>query len=139
MDDLVVEFEDNADRRLLALQVKRSLRITANNEDFREIMAAADATRNAAVFGQSYVYGFATERVAVDRFRGLNRIIEWAKAGPNPDDFERRFADEGTAATLERGLLKPLIGATTSEEEVSFYRQFVALKMDGLEEGGVCH
>jgi hypothetical protein len=140
MDDLVVEFEDSADRRLLALQVKRSLRITANNEDFREIIAAADATRNAAVFGVSYVYGFATEQVAVDRFRGLNRIIDWAKASPNPDDFERRFAEEGAAATLERGLrleLKPLVGATTSEEEVSFYRQLVALKMDGLEEGGV--
>jgi hypothetical protein len=140
MDDLVVEFEDSADRRLLALQIKRSLRITANNEDFREIMATAGATRNAAVFGESYVYGFATEQVAVDRFRGLNRIIEWAKASPNSDDFERRFADEGAAATLERGLrleLKTLIGATRSEEEVSFYRQFVALKMDGLEERGV--
>ena len=80
MDDLVVEFQDSADRRLLALQVKRSLRITANNEDFREIMAAADATRNAAAFGESYVYGFATEQVAVDRFRGLIA----SSSGPRP-------------------------------------------------------
>jgi hypothetical protein len=87
MDDLVVEFEDSADKRLLALQVKRSLRITANNEDFREIMAAADATRNTAGFGESYAYGFATEQVAIDRFRGLNRVIDWAKASQNPDDF----------------------------------------------------
>jgi hypothetical protein len=140
MDDLVVEFDDSADKRLLALQVKRSLRITANNEDFREIMAAVGATRNAAVFGESYACGFATEQVAIDRFRGLNRLIDWAKASPDPDDFERRFGSEGAAATLERGLrleLKPLLGATTSEEEVSFYRQFVALKIDGLEEGGV--
>ena len=33
MDDLVVEFEEGADKRILALQVKRSLRITANNEE----------------------------------------------------------------------------------------------------------
>lgn len=140
MDDLVVEFEDSTDKRLLALQIKRSLRITANNEDFRSIMAAVDATRNAAIFEESYAYGFATEQVAIDRFRAINRIIDWAKASPNPDDFERRFGSEGAAAAQERGLrleLKPLTGATTSEEEVSFYRQFVALKMDGLEEGGV--
>ena len=103
-------------------------------------MTAAAATRGASAFDEAYAYGFATEQVAIDRFRGLNRIIEWAKASPNADDFEQRFADEGAAAAAERGLrneLKTLTKTTTTEDEASFYRQLVALRMDGLEEGGV--
>jgi hypothetical protein len=140
MDDLVVEFEDNTEVKRLALQVKRSLRITENNEDFREIMAAATATRGTAGFGDAYSYGFVTEQVALDRFRALNRLVDWAKASPNAEDFEQRFAGYGAAAAEERTLrlkLKPLIGTTTVTDEVSFYRNLVALKMEGLEEGGV--
>ncbi|TAI67398.1 AAA family ATPase [Bradyrhizobium sp. Leo170] len=140
MDDVVVEFEDNIGKRPLALQVKRSLRITANNEDFRQIMAAAVDSRGAAGFTETYAYGFATEQVAQDRFRALSRIVDWAKASPSAVDFESRFADQGSAAATERALrleLKPLTGAATTEEELHFYRQFVVLKMDGLEEGGI--
>jgi ATPase family associated with various cellular activities (AAA) len=140
MDDLIVEFEDNAVSRRLALQVKRSLRISAKDNDFGQIMAAAIATRGAATFDDEYLYGFVTEQVAVARFRSLNRIIDWAKASPNEECFERRFADEGAAAADERAMrleFKTLTGATTAADEANFYRHFVALRMEGLEEGGV--
>jgi hypothetical protein len=140
MDDLVVEFADGAGRCVLALQAKRALRVTAKNEDFRAIVTAAVATRASHVVDDRYAYGFVVEHVATDRYRALNRIIDWAKASPSAHDFEQRFTGEGSAAAAERALrleLKALIGAATSEEEVSFYRHFVALKLDGLEEGGV--
>lgn len=140
MDDLVIEYDDHAGRRSLALQVKRSIRITANNEDFKQVMAAAVATRGSSHFDEHYVYGFVTEHVALDRYRALDRIIKWAKASPFPADFERRFATGGAAAANEQSLrdeLKPLTGAATTDEEIAFYRQFFALKMEGLEEAGV--
>jgi hypothetical protein len=143
MDDLVIEFEDNAGQRVLGLQAKRSLRITAKNSDFREIMAAAVATRRSAAYREAhgmYAYGFVTEQVASDPFRSLGRLIDWAKASPSGEDFERRFTDGGAAAAAERALrheLKPLTEATTADDEASFYRQFTALKMEGLDEGGI--
>ena len=139
MDDLVVEFKDGAGPRVLALQVKQSLRITANNEDFHDIMAKAVATRTATAFNETYRYGFATEHVAQSPFRAIGRITDWARASPDPEDFERRFAAEGAAAITERNLrleLTPLTGAATIAEEARFYRQFVPLKMEGLDEGG---
>ena len=47
MDDVIVEFKDDGTRRVLSLQVKRQLRITGavSNTDFRDILAAAAATR----------------------------------------------------------------------------------------------
>jgi MoxR-like ATPase len=140
MDDLIITFEDNGESRSLGLQVKRSLRLTAKNDDFKEIMAAAVATRNIGSFDYNYSYGFVTEYVAVDRFRALNRIIDWAKASPTQADFERRFSEEGAAAAEEQAMrseLKPLLGDGTTADEASFWRQFVAIKMEGLDEGGV--
>jgi hypothetical protein len=47
MDDIVVEFNDAVGPRVLDLQVKRQLRVSAapTNTDFREILTAAAATR----------------------------------------------------------------------------------------------
>jgi hypothetical protein len=143
MDDLIVEFTDGAGRRVLGLQVKRQLRISAAlaNNDFRQIMAAAVATRESGTFLQDiYAYGFVAEHVATDPFRSLNRLIDWAKASSSGEHFEQRFVDGGAAAAAERALrleLNPLTGATTADSEASFFRHFVALKMDGLGEGGV--
>jgi hypothetical protein len=143
MDDIVVEFEDAAGPRILGLQVKRRLRISAalSNTDFREIMAAAADTRARDKFQQHRdAFGFVAEYVAIDSLRTLNRLIDWAKASPTGEDYERRFAEGGAAAAAEGALrldLKPLTGATTTDGEVDFFRHFVALNMDGLAEGGV--
>lgn len=141
MDDLVVKFEDSAGQRNFGLQAKRQLRISAADPDFRGVMAAAVATRAGAGFQRDRdAYGFAAENVAVAPFRALNRLIEWAKASPSGEDFDRRFDDGGTAAAAERKLrmeLRPLTGATTAEGEADFFRHFVALRIDGLLEGGV--
>jgi hypothetical protein len=142
MDDVVVEFNDSAGRRVLGLQVKRQLRISAapTNTEFREVMAAAVATRASAQFQQGRdAYGFIAEHIAVDPFRTLNRLIDWAKASPSSSDYERRFADGGAAAAAERALrleLYPLTGAMTADDEVDFFSHFVALNIDGLAEGG---
>jgi hypothetical protein len=143
MDDLVVEFKDGEQHRVLGLQVKRQLRISAaaKNDDFRQIMLASQATRNRPDFHQNAdAYGFVVEHVAIDRFRSLARIIDWAKASPSADDFAKRFADGATAALEERELraeLKPLTGAVNTDEEVRFFRGFVALRMEGLGEEGI--
>jgi hypothetical protein len=143
MDDIVVEFDDSTGRRGLGLQVKRQLRISAasTNTDFREVMAAAVATRASAQFQRDrYAYGFVAEHIAVDPLRSLNRLINWSKASPNGSDYERRFLEGGAAAAAERALrleLNPLTGTTTADEEVDFFRHFVALNIDGLAEGGV--
>jgi len=143
MDDIVVEFKDGAGRRVFGLQVKRQLRISAapTNTDFCAIITAAVATRASAEFQQDRdAYGFVAEHVAAGPLRTLDRLIDWAKASPSGEDFERRFAEGGAAAAAERALrleLSPLTGATTADGEVSFFRHFVALNMGGLADGGV--
>jgi hypothetical protein len=141
MDDIVVEFEDAAGRRVLDLQVKRQLRISAADGDFSSIMGAARATRALGAFQPTRdAYGFAVEHVAVGSLRTLGRLIDWAKASPAGEDYERRFSDGGAAASAERELrakLRPLTGATTHGAEADFYRHFVAFHADGLGESGM--
>ena len=141
MDDIVVEFENAAGRRVLGLQVKRQLRISAADDDFSNVMAGARATRALDTFQPTKdAYGFAVEHVAVGSLRTLGRLIDWAKASPTGEDYERRFSDGGAAAVAERelrGKLRPLTGATTLDTEADFYRHFVALYVDGLCEGGM--
>ena len=143
MDDVIVEFSEDGTRRMLSLQVKRQLRITsaASNTNFREIMAAAVATRRMAEFQvDADAYGFAAENVAVESLRSLKRLIEWAKSSPNDDSFTLRFEKGGSAAAAERSLrqeLAPLIDAQSPDDERKFYAQFVALKFDGLVDGGI--
>lgn len=143
MDDIIVEINDVEGRRVLALQVKRSLRISAaaSNTDFLEVMSASVATRKSPQFQPGRdAYGVITEHVAVAPFRALSRLIEWARASPCGADFARRFEAGGTAATAEcrlRQTLYPLTGATTEDAEADFYRDLVARKIDGLDEGGV--
>ena len=141
MDDIVVEFEDAAGRRVLGLQVKRQLRISAADDDFSGVMAGARATRALDTFQPTKdAYGFAVEHVAVGSLRTLGRLIDWAKASPAGEDYDHRFSDGGAAAAAERelrGKLRPLTGATTPDTEADFYRHFVALHVDGLGEGGM--
>lgn len=142
MDDLVVEIRDEAGKRNLGLQVKRSLRLTAapSNSDFLSIMAAAAVTRRLPAFqvGRD-AFGFVTEHVAVDSLRSLNRLIEWARADVCGADFNRRFETGGSAAAAERTMrtvLQPLTETQTNDEELDFYQHLVALRIDGLGERG---
>ncbi|KPB12064.1 AAA family ATPase [Pseudomonas amygdali] len=143
MDDLVVELEDEIGHRVLALQIKRSLRLTAaaSNSDFLNTMAAAAATRRLPAFqvGRD-TYGFVTEHVAMQSYRSINRLIDWARADVRGKDFARRFATGGSAAAAEREMrteLGPLTESKTDDEEVAFYQHLVALRIDGLGEGGI--
>ena len=59
---------------------------------------------------------------------------------PGWRDFEERFAPTVPLPQAEHDLrdaIKPVIGAANADEEVSFYKHFVAFRFDGLEEGGV--
>ena len=137
MDDLIVVFKHDGSRRRLSLQVKRSTIISAagSNTDFREIIAGAVATRATPDFQPDLdVYGFVVENVAVNPFRTLNRLIDWAKSSPSGEDFVHRFTD-GNAASAERRLrddLVSLIKPKSLDDEANFYRQFSALKLEGL-------
>ena len=143
MDDIVVEFDDGNSCRTFALQAKRKVTISAahSNDDFRDIMNRALATRSSAGFRDEIdAYGFVSENIAVDAFRTLQRLIDWAKSSPTGAHFAERFAPEGAAAQSERTLraeLAPLVGANSVDDERKFYAQFVALKLDDLTEGGV--
>jgi hypothetical protein len=138
MDDVVVEFAEEGIRRTLGLQVKRPVRISAANTDFREIMTAAVATRRKAEFQvDADAYGFAAERVAVERLQSLHRLIDWAKSSPTGDGFTRRVEMAGAAERNLREELRPLIGAASVDDEADFYRHFVALRMDGLAEDAI--
>ena len=143
MDDMIVEFNHDDARRRLSLQVKRRITISAaaSNTDFREIMAGAVATRTTPDFQPDLdVYGFVVEYVALHSFRTFNRFIEWAKSSATGEDFARRFTEDGAAAAVARRLrddLSTLIEAESLEDEAAFYRQFAALKLDGLMDGGL--
>lgn len=143
MDDLVVEFDDVGMRRVLGLQIKRSVTISGavSNEEFRGIISAAVKTQALGSFTKSVDRcGFVVEHVAADTFRSLERLIGWAKAGTASADFEARFSPTGNAGKDEQNLrssLQPLLGQSNCDEEVSFYQHFVALHLNGLEETGV--
>jgi hypothetical protein len=128
MDDLVVEFDDVGTTRVLSLQMKRSVTISAaaSNDDFREIISAAVKTQALGSFIRgSDKCGFVVEDVTASTFRNLRRLIEWSMSSTAGADFEARFLPRGTAAKDERKLrsgLLPLIGTENSGEEVSFYQ-----------------
>jgi hypothetical protein len=140
MDDLVVEFEDAGAKRVLSVQIKRSLTIGAGDDDFIAIVTAAAKTQALNTFGKDVDRcGFIVEHVTDATLRNLNRLIQWAGDSPTGAEFEARFAPTGTAAKAERDLRKalmPLIGATDADEENFFFKHFVAYRFDGLEENG---
>ena len=140
MDDIIVELDDDGSLRRLSLQVKRKIQVSATNDDFRDILSRAVATRATEDFKVDLdAYGFVAENVAIQRLRTLNRLIDWAKSSPSGEDFTRRIAPEGAAAAAERSLrhkLTPLIGGQSPDDERKFYAQFVALNFNGLTEGG---
>ena len=68
MDDLVVEFDDFGTKRVLGLQIKRSVTISgaASNEEFRGIISAAVKTQALVTFTKGAdKCGFVVEHVTV--------------------------------------------------------------------------
>ena len=142
MDDLVVEFDDAGVKRNLSLQIKRKVTISGSdtNKDFRAIIGAAAETEALPSFARgSDKCGFLVEYVTPDTLRSLKRLIDWANDSPTGAEFAARFSSSGNAGEDERNLrngLLPVIGAANDEDEVRFYRDFVAMNLNGLEEGG---
>ena len=143
MDDLVVEFDDVGTKRILELQIKRSVTISGakSNQEFRGIITAAAKTQALASFTRGAdKNGFVVEHAAPDTLRTLKRLIDWSVVSTTGVEFEERFFPTGAAAKAEhdlRAALKPIIGAANADEEVNFYKHFVAFRVDGLEEGGL--
>lgn len=140
MDDVIVGLDDAGTRKSLELQVKRSVTISGADQRFKEIVAAAVKTQAAPSFVKDAdASGFVVEHVTDTVFRSLSRMITRAKASPDSKDFEQYFAEDGTAGAEDKKLreaLLPLTGATSLEEEVSFYRHFATLQLAGLDDGG---
>ena len=98
MDDLVVEFDDVGTKRVLSLQIKRSVTISgaAKNDEFRGIIAAAVKTQTLEYFTEAAdACGFVVEHVTADTFRTLTLLIDWAKASTKSADFGQRFLPTG--------------------------------------------
>src|SRR5205085_6979271 len=90
MDDLVVEFDDIGTKRVLSLQIKRSVTISGaeSNDEFRGIITAAVKTQALKSFTKGAdMCGFVVEHVTADAFRSLTRLIDWAKASTAGADF----------------------------------------------------
>ncbi len=71
MDDIIIELDDDGSQRRLNLQVKRKIQISASatNNDFRDILSRAVATRATGDFNVDLdAYGFVVEIVAIGRF-----------------------------------------------------------------------
>lgn len=114
--------------------------LSGADRQFKEIVASAVKTQEADAFNRGLdASGFVIEHVTDTTFRSLSRLISKAKASPDAKDFEEYFAPTGAVGADDkklRGGLLPLTGAANLDEEVSFYRSFVALHLAGLEEGG---
>jgi hypothetical protein len=140
MDDLVVELDEVGTKRVLGLQIKRSVTISGADDDFRAIVEAAVKMQALPTFTKGAdKCGFIVEHVTNATLRTLKRLIDWAGDSPTGAEFEARFAPGGDAAKAERDLraaLKPVIGAANADEEVSFFKHFVAFRFDSLEENG---
>ena len=71
--------------------------------------------------------------------RTLKRLVEWARSSPSGDDFAVRFVEGGSASATARNLrdrLSSIVNVNSPDGEASFYRQFIAEKLDGLMEDG---
>lgn len=140
MDDVIVGFSSDGGSATVGLQVKRRLTLSAADRDFADVIAKVVATRKSPTFDVRHDrYGLAAEHISDRTFRSLERLIDWAKASPTGDHFLARFGRDGSAAATERRLrddLLPLLNVTTADGERDFYAHFVALKLDGLGEGG---
>ena len=97
MDDVIVDSDAAGARNRLSLQVKRSVTISKGNDDFKQIIAGALATRAKTEFRPGLDrYGFIARAVpAYSRFQSLQRIIDRAKASPTGLEFANRFKPAG--------------------------------------------
>lgn len=142
LDDLVViARRDDGRFPELHLQIKRTLQITAarSNTDFREVVLAAWDTLNAPTFprGISRV-GVATEYVATDRHRAVQRLHEGALNAHDAAEFQARMEIPGLYGAAERDvagavtqLLEERIGRPpTPEEPWQFWRHFLVVKFE---------
>ncbi len=140
MDDVIVGLDDGGTKKSLELQVKRSFTISGADKQFKEIIAAIVKTQALNTFVKDTdASGFVIEHVTGSTFRSLSRLIKKAKASPDAEDFEQYFSPTGSAGTKDKDLRQVLLSLTSFtnlEEEVSFYRNFAALHLTGLEEGG---
>src|ERR1700674_4339475 len=99
MDDVIVDSDAAGDCNRLSLQVKRSVTISKANDDFKQIIAGAVATRAKTEFRPGLDrYGFITRTVADGRFQSLLRIIERAKASPTGAEFVSRVRAGGESS-----------------------------------------
>ncbi len=143
LDDLIVEFDHAGDRRVLDLQVKTSLTISGapSNADFRSILSAAKATMSISGFDrENDRCGFVVEQVSPEPLRSLNRLIDWARASPDADDFDARFKTTGTAGADEtnlRNAIKSILSFADLEEEVGFFRNLIGRRLDEFTDDGL--
>ncbi len=140
MDDVVVDFETENGSGRLGLQVKTSLTISAakTNDDFRSIISKAEETRAKPDFkvGRDG-YGFVVYDVSQKPFRSLKRLIDWAKASPSCEDYEKRFSGKGQASKEDnetRAAVRELLSSRDDGYEWDFLRHFIALKSDVIDD-----
>ena len=126
MDDLVVEFDDEDKKRVLGLQIKKSLTV-GNNKTFHEIVASALETQSLTTFTKDAdKCGFIAEYISVKSLRNLKNLIGWS---PDSGKFEVAIDTAGEEHKKLRDKLRPIINPADIGAEANFYRHFVALNL----------
>ena len=127
MDDLVVEFDDADKKRILDLQIKKSLTI-GNNKTFRDIVTSALETQDLTTFTKDVdKCGFVAEHIK--NLRNLRRLIDWSKANPDSGKLKVSIDTASEEQKTLRDKLHSIINPTDIDAEVNFYRHFVALNI----------
>ncbi|HZZ33099.1 MAG TPA: hypothetical protein VFE10_14015, partial [Phenylobacterium sp.] len=139
LDDLIVDSDEAGVRTRLSLQVKKQVTVSSSNGDFTEIIAEAVATRARPEFqvGKDR-YGFIVRSISISGLENLDRIIGFATASTNGQEFVRRFAPQAEANAsmiAMRDDVRSMIGPADDDAEWDFYRHFVAYRLDNLRDG----
>ena len=147
LDDVIVDFAD-VEKNLarLSLQVKRSLTISKakTNKDFRDIIRDSWATLKKPDFRINVDrYGAAVGTITPTKERALKTLCDWARESLTADQFDARFAKDGSASEdIKRvkddvvALLEKAKGTPCTSEEVhQFLAHFVLIQFDFLREG----
>ncbi|WP_460834126.1 hypothetical protein [Lysobacter humi (ex Lee et al. 2017)] len=142
LDDVIVDGVElpTHSTRTLSLQVKRTLRINANqsNADFRAIVRRGWETIKADGFrpGLDRVGAAFAEMNAQD-YRDARTLLEWARASATPEDFHARrdaasITQRAIWAAFDRVLRDQSASTTPDEDLHTLLSHFVLLRFDFL-------
>ena len=142
LDDIIVHFLSNGQNKKLSLQAKTKVVLTTSNGDFKRIIEDSVKTLKSKNFQDGLDrFGFVARHIAQNKWRDLNRIIDWARSSTNSKEFLDRFSGASSSKSIQE--LKACVDAiadfSDELENWKFYQHFIGLKFDELNEDEAGH